>query len=389
MERTLELEDALATAERANASKSRFVAAACHDLLQPISAAKLFMSSLARPPRQPRRPRRAGEGRKRALLRGEPDRSPSRHLETGIRTAEFRHPPGRASRDPRSAARRDGGARRTQGARLAHRRLGTDRRDRPRLSAAGGAEPARQRRALYRTKAACCWASGAKRQRAGSRCTIPAPESPKRTRAPFSRSFERLDASASRNDGLGLGLAIVERACARLGHPLGSVLRAGARHLLHGQRAGRRAGRPRRPSGDRRPRRSGAARAVGAHGAAGRERSLAPPRDYHADGKLGRERDRGRGRRRGACPSRRSGARPGRAPARPADRHRLDGNRASTRPCGNAGHPCRSRSSRPTARRPCASNARGSACPRPAQAGHCASRRGADGAFLRDLPKAD
>lgn len=41
MERTLELEDALAHAERANASRSRFVAAASHDLLQPLSAAKL------------------------------------------------------------------------------------------------------------------------------------------------------------------------------------------------------------------------------------------------------------------------------------------------------------------------------------------------------------
>ncbi len=45
-ERTLELEDALSEAERANASKSRFVAAASHDLLQPLSAAKLYLASL-------------------------------------------------------------------------------------------------------------------------------------------------------------------------------------------------------------------------------------------------------------------------------------------------------------------------------------------------------
>ncbi|MEM6339574.1 MAG: PAS-domain containing protein [Pseudomonadota bacterium] len=45
-ERTTELGIALAEAERANASKSRFVAAASHDLLQPLSAAKLFISSL-------------------------------------------------------------------------------------------------------------------------------------------------------------------------------------------------------------------------------------------------------------------------------------------------------------------------------------------------------
>lgn len=46
MERTLELEDALGRAERANASRARFVAAASHDLLQPLSAAKLYLASL-------------------------------------------------------------------------------------------------------------------------------------------------------------------------------------------------------------------------------------------------------------------------------------------------------------------------------------------------------
>lgn len=46
-ERTLELEGALAVAERAIASRSRFVAAASHDLLQPLSAATLYLSSIA------------------------------------------------------------------------------------------------------------------------------------------------------------------------------------------------------------------------------------------------------------------------------------------------------------------------------------------------------
>jgi signal transduction histidine kinase/CheY-like chemotaxis protein len=45
--RTEELARALKDAERANASKSRFVAAASHDLLQPLSAAKLYVASLA------------------------------------------------------------------------------------------------------------------------------------------------------------------------------------------------------------------------------------------------------------------------------------------------------------------------------------------------------
>jgi hypothetical protein len=44
--RTVELADALNEAERANASKSRFVAAASHDLLQPLSAAKLYVANL-------------------------------------------------------------------------------------------------------------------------------------------------------------------------------------------------------------------------------------------------------------------------------------------------------------------------------------------------------
>lgn len=46
-ERTIELDQALAEAKRANASKTRFVAAASHDLAQPLSAAKLYIASLA------------------------------------------------------------------------------------------------------------------------------------------------------------------------------------------------------------------------------------------------------------------------------------------------------------------------------------------------------
>lgn len=45
--RTLELESARDLAERANTTKSRFVASASHDLLQPLNAAKLFLGSLS------------------------------------------------------------------------------------------------------------------------------------------------------------------------------------------------------------------------------------------------------------------------------------------------------------------------------------------------------
>lgn len=46
LKRTLELEDALTRAERANASRVRFVAAVSHDLMQPLSAATLYVGSL-------------------------------------------------------------------------------------------------------------------------------------------------------------------------------------------------------------------------------------------------------------------------------------------------------------------------------------------------------
>lgn len=55
IERTLELQDALASAERANASRIRFVAAVGHDLMQPLSAATLYVGSLIEdvaPPQQ-------------------------------------------------------------------------------------------------------------------------------------------------------------------------------------------------------------------------------------------------------------------------------------------------------------------------------------------------
>ncbi|MEM9248921.1 MAG: PAS-domain containing protein [Pseudomonadota bacterium] len=47
-ERTEELHEALKAANRSNAAKTRFVAAASHDLLQPLSAAKLYLAGIGR-----------------------------------------------------------------------------------------------------------------------------------------------------------------------------------------------------------------------------------------------------------------------------------------------------------------------------------------------------
>ncbi len=52
-QRTEDLHAATAEAERANRSKSRFVAAAVHDLLQPLNAARMFLSALRERPLDP------------------------------------------------------------------------------------------------------------------------------------------------------------------------------------------------------------------------------------------------------------------------------------------------------------------------------------------------
>lgn len=46
IERTVAMEEAKTAAEQANSSKTRFLAAASHDLLQPLNAARLFVSAL-------------------------------------------------------------------------------------------------------------------------------------------------------------------------------------------------------------------------------------------------------------------------------------------------------------------------------------------------------
>lgn len=220
MERTLELEDALAHAERANASRSRFVAAASHDLLQPLSAAKLFISSIS------------GEG-----------------LEPGAQVALEKTQNALLSVEGILDALLDisklesGKAAVSVGAVQLGRVLRTLSEEFAPVAAAKGlglvvipcsvvveSDPAYLRRILQnlignaiRYTATGRVLVGARRRAGVVRLEVwdTGPGIPEEAQNDIFKEFHRLNARASASEGMGLGLAIVERACALLGHPLG------------------------------------------------------------------------------------------------------------------------------------------------------------------------
>jgi len=216
--RTLQLEDALAHAERANASRSRFVAAASHDLLQPLSAAKLFIASIDSA--VPARAREALDKAQNALVSVEGildallDIS---RLESG--KAVVQRVPVRLDRLLAQLSDEFAGLAAAKGLRLVvlpaavtvlsdptylrrilQNLIGNAIRYTPRGRVLVGA---RRRNGLVRLEV---WDTG--------------PGIPVAERENVFKEFHRLDAPASASEGMGLGLAIVERACALLGHPL-------------------------------------------------------------------------------------------------------------------------------------------------------------------------
>ncbi|MCF8512653.1 MAG: PAS-domain containing protein [Rhodobacteraceae bacterium] len=226
VERTLDLEDALAQAERANASRSRFVAAASHDLLQPLSAAKLFLSSL--PETEVPAPVAEAVGKaQNALLSVEGilaallDISRLESGKAAVTVAPVRM--GRLLRQladefaPLAAAKglelrfrpcdavvlSDAGYLR----RILQNLIGNAIRytDRGRVLVA-----ARPRARMLRLEV---WDTG--------------PGIPHEEQENIFKEFHRVAARASASEGLGLGLAIVDRAAALLGHPLGLASRPG------------------------------------------------------------------------------------------------------------------------------------------------------------------
>ncbi|MDP2086951.1 MAG: PAS-domain containing protein [Gemmobacter sp.] len=236
--RTLELEDALSQAERANSARSRFVAAASHDLLQPLSAARLFLASAGDervPPRARDALTKAGAALDsvETILEALLDIS---RLESG-RAAVSMAPvalgpmlarladefaPSAASRGLRLRVRQTDAVVLSDASylrRILQNLIGNA----VRYTVAGGV--------LVGVRAS------------GAHVVVveiidTGPGIPEEEHENIFREFHRLNARASASEGLGLGLAIVERAAGLLGHPLHLHSRVG-----HGTRFRLRLGR--------------------------------------------------------------------------------------------------------------------------------------------------
>lgn len=218
-ERTLELEDALAEAERANASKSRFVAAASHDLLQPLSAAKLYVSSLECDDASPdvaQRLSKAGNALKSVehILGALLDIS---KLDSG-RAAVHVTP---VCLDQLLVQLRDEQRPIAENKGLEFRVVQT--------RAVVASDPAYLRRILQNLISNAVRYTetgkvliGARHGRTSLRLEVwdTGPGIPEHQQDTVFVEFQRLNASAGPADGMGLGLAIVERACRLLQHPL-------------------------------------------------------------------------------------------------------------------------------------------------------------------------
>lgn len=217
--RTEELAEALTRAGEANAARARFVAAASHDLLQPLSAAKLFLASLA----DEALPWRAGQTVAKAqnalrsveeILAALLDIS---RLEGGRSAVDV----GAVDLGPLLRQLRDEFLPLAAGKGLELRILAA--------RAVVDSDATYLRRILQnlignaiRYTARGKVLVGLRRLPGAVRIEVldTGPGIPEAERQAIFREFHRLNARASASEGMGLGLAIVERACALLGHPL-------------------------------------------------------------------------------------------------------------------------------------------------------------------------
>lgn len=219
IERTLELEDALAEAERANASKSRFVAAASHDLLQPLSAAKLYVGSVAAD---------HPDDRVRSVLERANNALSSVESILGALLDISKLDSGRASvHVGQVPLRRMMMQLQDELAPMAQQK-GLDLRLVP-SSAVVISDATYLRRILQNLMANAVRYTqegrvlvGSRRLRSAVRIEVrdTGPGIPEHQQDLIFREFQRLGSPGNAGEGLGLGLAIVERACALLNHPL-------------------------------------------------------------------------------------------------------------------------------------------------------------------------
>ncbi len=221
-----ELARAKADADDANISKTRFLAAASHDILQPLNAARLYVT-------QPGRAAGRGED---ARLVGNVDASLEAveeilgalldisRLDTGVMKPELDQlPHRRRCASSRSNSRRWRGRR----ASISSSCVFADGAFRPPPAAPAAAEPRLQRRQIHaagRVLVGC--------RRRGGQLRIDVYDTgvgiPKSKQREIFLEFHRLDQGAKVARGLGLGLSIVERIARVLGHNVEVVRASGA-----------------------------------------------------------------------------------------------------------------------------------------------------------------
>ncbi len=218
-DRTEELAEALNRAERANASRSRFVAAASHDLLQPLSAAKLYLASIsdetlttpARTTLEKAQNALTGvEGILDALL--DISKLETGHASVDVKPVEIGPMLKRLNEDFAPGAAQKGlelvfgeSAAVVESDRTYLRRILQNL-----ISNAIRYTEAGSVRVTAQTTGGSVRIS----------VTDTGPGIPEHEQQVIFREFHRLNARASAADGMGLGLAIVERACSLLGHPI-------------------------------------------------------------------------------------------------------------------------------------------------------------------------
>ncbi|WP_371228162.1 PAS-domain containing protein [Roseovarius sp. 2305UL8-3] len=218
-ERTLELEDALSEAERANASKSRFVAAASHDLLQPLSAAKLYVASLENDLDTP-------EHRERLTKAGNALLSVESILAALLDISKLDS--GLASVDISAINLKDMLSQLNDELEPLARQKGLDFRL-VHCDARVDSDASYLRRVLQNLASNAIRYTetgrvlvGVRHRKSSIRIEVwdTGPGIPEDQQEKVFDEFHRLNAMASPSEGMGLGLAIVERACRLLKHPL-------------------------------------------------------------------------------------------------------------------------------------------------------------------------